>query len=172
MPRTGTSAVLFAHLRYTACGGGHSTARSDADPGCRSTPAPTEVWSISGRVTAYGSNVGVSGAHVTADGATPADTDADGRYRLGTIPSRHAGHQSDGRRHRVHGPGFLRSLPRWRADRTRHESDPPGAAFSLEFYRQLVRDAATDDFPDSTPALVWRLPAESKRLRADHRPGR
>ena len=58
-------------------------------------------------VTAYGSNVGVSGAHVTADGATPADT---GRRRTlpprVQIPARHAGHQSDGRRHRVHRPGF------------------------------------------------------------------
>ena len=77
-----TCLVLAATVSMMGCGGGgHSSAPSPV-PQPNLTPAPTEVWSIGGRVTAYGSNVGVSGAHVTADGATPADTDADGNYRL------------------------------------------------------------------------------------------
>ena len=66
--------------------------RPDSDPVPNPTPAPTEVWSISGRVTAYGSNVGVSGAHVTAEAArrrptrTPTDATASRTNSLPATP--------------------------------------------------------------------------------------
>jgi len=153
-----TSLALVASVSMIACGGGgHSTAPTPL-PQPNPTPAPTELWSISGRVTAYGANVGVSGAHVTADGATPADTDADGNYRLAykLLPT------TPDIKVTVAANDFMvrEFYVRYRAgarsglDANLIRLTPP---FSLEFYRQLVRGSY--EFPGAPPELVWRLPA-------------
>jgi hypothetical protein len=148
-------AILVAFI-LTGCGGGHSPAPAPS-PTPNQTPPPTELWSISGRVTAYGGNTGVSGAHVTADGgATPADTDADGRFKL----SYKLAPTTPDIKITIAANGFMvkEFYVRYRAG-ARSGLDANlirlAAPFSLDFYQQLVRGSY--EFPAEAPELVWRL---------------
>lgn len=116
---------------------------------------------MSGRVTAYGSAASVAGARVTPEGGTAVQTDASGGYRLsGTTPA-----SSNPYKVTVEADGFLTRefYVRYQAgDRTGIDvnlirQSPP---FSLDFYRQLVRNDYERD--NGGLELVWRLEESPK----------
>ena len=155
--------VVVALVGLVACGGGNPAPIPSLTPAkTPPPPPPTEIWSIGGRVTAFGTNAPVSGAHITASaGATPADTDADGRYKLayGSAPGSS-----------VHvvitAPGYLQRefyveyqpSARTGVDATLIREVAP---FSLTFYRQLLRNGY--EGPSGTYEVNWRL-QESPRV--------
>jgi hypothetical protein len=143
-----------------ACGGGNPAPIPSLTT--KAPPPTSEVWSISGRVTAFGTNTPVSGAHVTASaGATPADTDADGRYKLayGSAPgsSVHAVITAQGYLQREF---YVQYQPSARSgiDATLIREAAP---FSLTFYRQLLRNSY--EGPSGTYEVSRRL-QDSPRL--------
>jgi len=149
--------TLVASMTLVACGGG--SAAPTGIPVQNQPPVPMEQWSISGRATAYGGDVGVSGARVTADGdAAPVTTDADGRFHI----AYYALPQPVDTKVTIAANGFVvrEFYVRYRAgaltgmDANLIRLVPP---FSLDFYRQLVRGSF--EFPGAVPSVVWRLPA-------------
>lgn len=141
-----------------ACGGGgSSTLRIPTTPTMPAPPAPstpTYTWSAEGQIVALGSAEGVGSAVVTPGWSLPAVTaDAQGNYQLGDV----ADPPSTPYPVTLSAAGMI-SHDVWitwaRGPRTGVNLDMirDAAPFSLEFYRQFVRDTY-----DNSPGSPWRL---------------
>ena len=75
------AAVAIVIPFLLSCGGGNSPAPS-AVPTPPPAQTPQDVWVLTGKITAYGTDGAVSGAHATIDNGQATDTDSGGMYRF------------------------------------------------------------------------------------------
>lgn len=139
-------ALLACTVCVIACGGGSGAALNPATPTppvATPTPTPTPptyAFAVGGRVVASGTRVPVAGAVLTFAGGAPTQSAVDGtfRYTSDTNPA-FTPYQVE-----VVAPGHVsRSLwLRWEKERSDIQIDllPTAAPFSLDFYRQMVRN--------------------------------
>jgi len=146
-------------VAVTACGGGNGTAAPSAPttPTTPSTPTPTPSndWSIGGHLLAYGSGRPIAGAHLTSSNLGPTDTDAQGGFRFSGTS---APAQTQARVTIEAGNYLTREASlRWqRGAREDVALDliPLAAPFSLDFYRQFVRNTY-DEPTKMEPLRRW-----------------
>jgi hypothetical protein len=131
---------VLAAAVLVACGGGSSPPATGPTPTPTPTPQPTE-WSVSGAIVEYGTGRGVAGAQLTASIAATVTVDATGTFRISstTTPAVFSV--------RIDAPGYLTRetyLQSATGARTGVTLDVVrnSAPFSLEFYRELVRNSA------------------------------
>ncbi len=142
--------LLLATMSVTACGGGGNGGVTSpvaptppvAAPAPTPPPAPTFAFAVTGRVIASGTRAPVNGATLTFAGGAPAQSAADGtfRYTSDTNPAV-TPYRVD-----VVAPGHVdRTLwLHYAKDRAGVQIDMLpllAAPFSIDFYRQLVRNS-------------------------------
>src|SRR5829696_7125943 len=158
-PRSAAVCALLALAVSTACGGGGgSTPTTPTTPTAPSTPVtPVNSWSAAGKVTALGSGQGIGGATITPGWSLGAAiADADGNYQLGDV----ANPPSSPYPVSVSAPGMI-SRVMWfswtRSARTGVDLTliRDAAPFSMEFYRQFVRDMYDKSEGSPWPVLRW-----------------
>lgn len=143
----------------SACGGGRSsTPIAPTTPTAPTTPAtPTNTWSVAGQVIATGTQQSVGGATLTPGWSLAAVTaDADGNYQLGDT----ANPPSTPYPVSASSPGFVTHdvwITWQRGPRTNVMLDMirETAPFSMEFYRQFVRDMYEKSEGSPWPVLRW-----------------
>ena len=149
------AAVVIIGVAAISCGGGSgSRASVPATPTAPTTPStPTNTWSAAGQVVALGTTQGVGGATITPGWSLAAITaDGDGQYQLGAV----ANPPTTPYPVSISAGGFV-SHDAWitwaRGPRTGVTLDliRNAAPFSMEFYRQLVRDSY-----DKSDGYPWR----------------
>ena len=134
-------------VSLSACGGGDHTTPPPATPTAPTTPTtpaptpqPSTVWSISGRVISTGNSAAIGGAHITSSDLGAIDTDAQGRFAYSgtSAPPTTDAHVS------IAASGFMtRETMFWWVRGSRDVSVdliPLAAPFSIDFYRQFVRN--------------------------------
>jgi hypothetical protein len=143
-------AVFVCVFEVLACGGSGNGGGSPVSPSPPVTtpapspppPPPTFAFVVAGRVTASGTRAALGGASLSFGGSAPTLSGADGafRYASDTNPA------STPYRVDITAPGHVeRSLwLNYARERTDVQIDllPLSAPFSLDFYRQLVRNAS------------------------------
>jgi len=135
--------VVALALPLSACGGDEPTAAPSTPtaPSAPATPVPSNDWALSGHLLAYASGAPVSGAHLTSPDLGPSDTDAQGGFRFSgtTTPAKTQARVT------IEAPGYVtrESTVTWQRGSRDITLDliPLKAPFSLDFYRQLVRNA-------------------------------
>lgn len=143
--------VMFAGLLVVGCGGGGDATPvaptppvSTPAPAPAPAPTPTYAFAVSGQVVSSTSGAPVTGATLTLAGGSPVQSGADGtfRYTSQTNPE-FTPYRVD-----VTAPGHVdRAIwLNWATDRTGVQIDmlPLAPPFSLDFYRQLVRNVYDD----------------------------
>lgn len=143
-PGASTPMVLVLLLGAGCGGGGGGTTPVSPTPPVVTpapTPTPTYAFAVSGQVVSSATGAPVAGAMLTLGAGTPVQSAADGtfRYTSQTNP------EFTPYRVEVTAPGHVDRAfwLNWAKDRTAVMVDllPLAAPFSLEFYRQLVRNA-------------------------------
>jgi hypothetical protein len=150
--------VILATLSAQCGGGGRPTPTAPTTPTTPTTPVtPTNTWSVAGQVVATGSQQVVSGATLTPGWSLAAVTaDGTGNYQLGDT----ANPPSTPYPVTVSQAGFL-SHDVWitwqRGPRANVTLDliRDAAPFSIEFYRQFVRDMYDKSEGAPWPVLRW-----------------
>lgn len=141
-------AVMAGAMCIAACSGGSEPSSPVApsppvatpSPTPTPTPPPTFAYAVDGRVIASGTRVPVAGASLTFAGSAPTQSAADGtfRYTSDTNPALTPYLVE------ASAPGHVsRSLwLNWQKERTDVQIDllPISGPFSLDFYRQMVRN--------------------------------
>src|SRR2546423_1761819 len=154
-----TFALVIAAAVFAACGGGsRSTPAAPTTPTSPTPPAtPTNTWSVAGHIVATGSQQSVGRATLTPGWSLAAVTaDGDGNYQLGDT----ANPPSTPYPVTISNAGFL-SHDVWitwqRGARTNVTLDMirDAAPFSIEFYRQFVRDMYDKSDGSPWPVLPW-----------------
>jgi hypothetical protein len=128
-------------IAVSACGGGHASQAPSA-PTAPTTPSPpaSNDWSISGHLVAYANGRAVANAHVTSADLGSTDTDAQGIFRFGgtTAPAKTQARVT------IEASGYVTREASliWQRGARDASLDliPLAAPFSLDFYRQLVRN--------------------------------
>ena len=145
-------AVLVCAVGVSTCGGGGNGGTPVSPSPPVTTPAPTPsppptqtfAFVVAGRVTASGTRAPVGGASLSFGGSPPVLSAADGAFRYASDTN------PDTTPYRVEAtaPGHVeRALwLNYARERTDIQIDliPLGAPFSLDFYRQLVRNASEE----------------------------
>jgi hypothetical protein len=153
-------ALAVTALLSAACGGGGSrpTPTAPSTPTTPTSPAtPTNTWSVAGQIVATGSQQPVAGATLTPGWSLAAVTaDADGNYQLGDT----ANPPSTPYPVAVSAPGFVTHdiwITWQRGPRSNVMLDMirDAAPFSMEFYRQFVRDMYDKSEGSPWPVLRW-----------------
>ncbi len=142
-------------MALVACGGSKSPAAPSAPttPTTPSTPTPpSNNWSISGQLVAYGNGRPINGAHLTSSSLGAADTDGQGAFQFSgtSAPTGSSARVSIAASNYVTREASLQ----WaRGSRTGVALYliPLAAPFSMDFYRQLVRN--TYDAPATMEPL-------------------
>lgn len=144
-------------LVVAGCGGGTPLAPTPpvAAPAPTPTspppPTPTYAFAVSGLVVSSATGAPVPGAMLTLGGGTPVQSAADGTFRF----TSQTNPEFTPYRVEVTAPGHVDRVfwLNWARDRTAVQIDLVSLAppFSLEFYRQLVRNGY--DQPDSLRSL-------------------
>jgi len=146
-------------LGLSACGSG--TPGTQSKPTTPTTPTapttPANTWSAAGRVTSLATSQGVGGATVTPGWSlAPVNADGDGNYQLGDVQNP----PSTPYPVTVSAAGYV-SHDVWitwaRGPRTGVDIDliRDAAPFSMDFYRQFVRDTFDNDSGAPFPVLRW-----------------
>lgn len=144
------AALLVCVVGVSTCGGGGNSGGSPVSPSPPVTtptptpapPPPTFAFVAAGRVTASGTRATVAGASLSFGGSAPTLSAADGifRYASDTVPA------TTPYRVDITAAGHVdRSLwLNFARERTNLQFDllPLSAPFSLDFYRQFVRNAS------------------------------
>jgi hypothetical protein len=154
MSCTRIAAVISWLAVASACGGSSSKLPLQSVSPTAPTPPPTTNWSVSGRITSQ-SGAPVGGAVVTPNGAPVVQTDTSGDYTIGSNDQPQQNPYSV----QVSANGYLRRevWVGWqRSARTGIDIDliSLAAPFSLDFYRQLARDA-TEEPNSLQPLSLW-----------------
>jgi hypothetical protein len=134
--------AVIAVAFTVACGGGGSRPAPSPTPGPSPTPTPQPAeWSVTGQIVEYGTGALVGGAQLVPGIAASATVDPSGIFRIvGTATPAMF-------RARIEAPGYLPRETYIRAEAAARNGlainlIPNRAPFSLNFYRELVRDAA------------------------------
>jgi hypothetical protein len=153
---TRVSCVFLVSLAMglSACGGGNNTPASPTTPTTPSNPTPpaqSNDWSISGRLVSYGNGQPIAGAHLTSSLGT-LDTDAQGGFRFSgtSAPTAASARVSIAASNYVTREASLQ-WQRGARDGVALDLIPLAAPFSLDFYRQFVRN--TRDAPGGMEPL-------------------
>ncbi|HEY7059327.1 MAG TPA: matrixin family metalloprotease [Vicinamibacterales bacterium] len=155
--RHGCGLAAALTLGVSGCGGGSHPSGAASTPIAPTPPTPTNRWSVAGQVVATGSPQGVAGATLTPAWSLAAVTaDADGKYELAdrTNPPTSPFALT------VSEPGFIAHdvWISWQpGSRTNVTLDmirdaPP---FSMDFYRQFVRDMYDQSDGSPWPLQRW-----------------
>jgi Matrixin len=149
--------ALLLGLIVSSCGGGGRSTAPTPQPPPPPRTTPTNTWSAAGQVVALRTSQGVGGATLTPAWSLPAVTaDEQGNYELGDV----ANPPSTPYPVTVAAAGMI-SHDVWitwaRGPRTGVTLDmirnaPP---FSLDFYRQFVRDTYDQSVGSPWPVLRW-----------------
>ncbi len=143
-------------MALVACGGSKSPAAPSAPttPTTPSTPTPppSNNWSISGQLVAYGNGRPIGGAHLTSASLGAADTDGQGAFQFSgtSAPAASSARVSIAASNYVTREASLQ-WARGARNGVALDLIPLAAPFSMDFYRQLVRN--TYDAPDKMEPL-------------------
>ncbi len=143
--------VLSTALLLGACGGGGSTPVAPTPPVTTPPPAPTPTpvpptyaFTLSGRVVSSTAGVPVPGASLTFDAFAPVESAADGSFQFASETNPEFTPFSVS----ASAPGHVDRVMwlNWATERKDIQIDllPLTPPFSLDFYRQLVRNAYDD----------------------------
>jgi Carboxypeptidase regulatory-like domain len=126
------------------CGGGDKAPSSPSPAPVAPTPRPQASWTLAGQVTDTISGAPVAGAIVSFDGQSPTTTGADGRWELSG-----SGVLSTTQAVSIAASGYLprETSVRWQGSGRQDvplDVIPNASPFSLDFYRQLVRNSFED----------------------------
>ena len=154
--------LLAATLNMSVCacgGGGSSQTTTPTTPTPPAPATPTNTWSVTGQVVATTSQEAVGGATLTPGWSLAAVTaDAQGNYGLGD----RANPPSNPYPVTIAQSGFI-SHDVWigwqSGTRTNVQVDiiRDAAPFSMEFYRQFVRDTYDKSDGSPWPVLRWEM---------------
>lgn len=157
LSRNAAASALLMLVLTAACGGGSKPSTPTA-PTTPTTPTtPTNTWSAAGRITAYGTAQGVGGATLTPGWSlSPVNADGDGNFSLGDV----ANPPSTPYPVNISGNGMVprdtwftwTRGPRTGVDVTLIRNAAP---FSMDFYRQFVRDTYDNSEGSPWPVLRW-----------------
>jgi Matrixin len=140
-----------------ACSGKGGSNNTGNTPPTNPTPTPTNTWSAAGQVVATGTPQGVGGAVLTPGwGLAPVTADGQGNYTLGSATNP----PSTPYPVTVSGGGMLNHdvwITWATGPRTGVNLDliRMTAPFSMDFYRQFVRDTFDNDPGAPWPVLRW-----------------
>jgi hypothetical protein len=145
--------ILLGVSAIAACGGSDKTSTPTAPtpPTTPPTSPPSNDWSINGHLIAYASSRAIGGAHVASSDLGDADADATGVFRFNgtTAPAKTSARVS------ISAAGYVTrdmSLTWQRGSRdVTLDLIPLAAPFSMDFYRQFVRN--TYDAPTKLEPL-------------------
>lgn len=130
--------VFFLALAFSACGGSTSVSPIGPSPSPVEPPIPS-IWTVAGQVVSNPSGAPVSGAAVTLAGLETIHSDGAGAFSISTQNA-----PLNNSRINVSASGFLdretwlRSGPS--RDNVKVDLISLAAPFSLDFYRQMVRN--------------------------------
>ena len=157
-PRTVAAYAVFTLAFSAACGGGGGNPSTPTTPTPPTAPtSPDKTWSAAGRVTVQGTSIPVGGATITPGWSlSPVVADADGNFSLGDVASPPSSPYPVS----ISGTGMVTrdtwfswaSGARTGVDVTLIRTSSP---FSMEFYRQFVRDTYDNNEGAPWPLLRW-----------------
>jgi hypothetical protein len=144
--------LVLAAASHTACGGGSSPQPTPTpSPTPQPSPQPAE-WTINGQIVEYGTGRGVSGGEMTADITGTVSVEGNGTFKISSTATPAIFHV------RIDAPGFVTRETYVRGAAGARTNlvisvIRNAAPFSLDFYRELVRNSAEGDVLE--PLTRW-----------------